>query len=303
MISSLRMRHLEVVLAVAQAGSMQRAAQRVRLTQPAISKLIGEIESILGAVLFTRSKRGVVLTESGVAFVGRAEALLNDVEQSRSEAVAISKGQRGLLRIGMLSVAEGDILPKSLLAMQKIAPGLRVRIEEGTYAALLDALQRGELDCVIGRLETGLSQVDVQTVALTHPAPSLVARAGHPLARRKRVGLEDLVEWPWVLPRGNAPVRVAIDKIFIQAGLLPPLPLVESTSIRLNYELLSQSDMIGVMTADATADYVARRKLVVLPLAIGALLPPISVMQRAGQRSNVMSLFLDVLKKVGANLA
>ncbi|MBN9080272.1 MAG: LysR family transcriptional regulator [Rhizobiales bacterium] len=298
MISSLRMRHLEVVLAVAQAGSMQRAAQRVRLTQPAISKLIGEIEAILGVSLFVRSKRGVALTESGQAFIGRAEALLNDVEQSRQEAVAVSKGLRGHLRIGMLSVAEGDILPKSLLALQKIAPTLRVRIEEGTYGALLDALQRGELDCVIGRLETGLSGVDVQSIAF-HLAPSLVVRAGHPLARRKRFDLVDLIAWPWVLPRDNAPVRVAIDKIFIQAGLVPPLPLVESTSIRLNYELLSQSDMIGVMTADATADYVARRKLAVLPFAIGDLLPPISVMHRAGQRSNVLSLFLDVLKKAG----
>lgn len=296
MISSLRMRHLEVVLAVAQAGSMQRAAQRVRLTQPAISKLIGEIEAILGATLFVRSKRGVALTESGQAFIGRAEALLNDVEQSRHEAVAISKGHRGLLRVGMLSVAEGDILPKSLLALQKIAPGLRVRIEEGTYTALLDALLRGELDCVIGRLEAGLSGVDVQTIAF-HPAPSLVARAGHPLARRKRVTLADLAACAWVLPRGNAPVRVAIDKIFIQAGLVPPVPLVESTSIRLNYELLSQSDMIGVMTADATTDYVARRKLVVLPLDIGDLLPPIGIMQRPGQRSHVMTLFLSLLKK------
>jgi DNA-binding transcriptional LysR family regulator len=304
MISSLRMRHLEVVLAVASAGSMQRAVQRIHLSQPAISKLIKEIEAILGVALFERSKRGVILTESGRAFVVRAEALLNDVEQSRREAVAIGKGLRGNLRIGMLAVIESSLLPKSLLALQKIAPGLRVSIEEGTYSALLDALVRGELDCVIGRLEAGERvretgrEIELETTVLTRPPVHIVVRAAHPFARRKRLPLAALAESTWVLPRSNAPVRAAIDKLFVQAGLVPPVPLVESTSIRLNYELLRASDMIGVMTADATADYVARGKLAILPLAFGQALPPIGVMQRPGQRSNAMGLFLDVLKKM-----
>lgn len=299
MLSSLRMRHLEVVLAVAEAGSMQRAAERVRLTQPAISKLIGEIEALLGAPLFVRSKRGVALTESGQAFIGRAEALLNDVEQSRNEAVAISKGLLGDLRIGMLSVAEGDLLPKGLLALRQVAPGLQVRIEEGTYVALVLALKRGELDCVIGRLEAGTRDIELETVALVRQPIHPVVRVGHPLARRKRVPLPELAQCSWVLPRLNAPVRVAIDRMFIEAGLSPPVPFVESTSIRLNYELLLASDMVGVMTADATADYVKRGKLVTLPLPFGENLPPVGVMLRPGQRSSTMRLFLDVLKKAG----
>jgi DNA-binding transcriptional LysR family regulator len=301
MISSLRMRHLEVVLAVAGAGSMQRAAQRIHLTQPAISKLIKEIEAILGVALFERSKRGVSLTESGRAFVARAEAVLNDIEQSRREAVAISKGLRGNLRIGMLAVIESGLLPKSLLALQKIAPGLRVRIEEGTYSALLDALVRGELDCVIGRLEAGTKEsereIELETTVLMRPPVHIVVRAAHPLAGRKRLPLAELAESQWVLPRSSAPVRAAIERLFVQAGLVPPVPLVESTSIRLNYELLRASDMVGVMTADATADYVARGKLAILPISFGETLPPIGVMQRPGQRSNAMGLFLDVLKK------
>ena len=124
MASPLRIRHLDVLLAVAAEGSMQRAAQRVHLTQPAISKLVREMEAMFGAPLFERSKRGVTLTECGRALATRAEYLLNDVERAREEIAAIGKGTLGSLRIGALPVVESTLLPKSLMALRRIAPAL-----------------------------------------------------------------------------------------------------------------------------------------------------------------------------------
>lgn len=293
----LRTRHFDVLLAVAAEGSMQRAAQRVHLTQPAISKLVREMETMFGAPLFERSRRGVVLTESGRALAIRAEYLLNDVELAREEIAAIGRGMVGSLRIGALPVAESGLLPKSLAALRRVAPALRIRVQEGTSATLLGALVRGELDCVIGRLDADATGKNLRTERLLRLATCIVARRRHPLAGRKRVTLEALAAYPWILPQPGAPIRTVIDSLFAAAGLAAPVPLVESTSIRLNYELVRTSDMIGVMPEDAAVAYSSGRSLAILPFDLGDRLPYVGVMTRTAPPSHALSLFLRLLRE------
>jgi DNA-binding transcriptional LysR family regulator len=295
--SPLRMRHLDVLLAVAAEGSMQRAAQRVHLTQPAISKLVRELETMFGAPLFDRSKRGVTLTECGRALATRAEYLRNDIERARDEVSAIASGTLGSLRIGALPVVESALLPQSLMALRKIAPALRIRVQEGTSAALLDQLRRGEIDCVIGRLDAGADGQDIRAEKLLRLPTRIVARRRHPLAARKRVTPDQLAAYPWVLPQPGAPIRTVIDGVFAAAGLPAPVPLVESTSIRLNYELMRSSDMIGVMPDDAATAYMAGRALAILSFDIADRLPWVGVMTRTAPPSHALTLFLRVLRE------
>jgi DNA-binding transcriptional LysR family regulator len=295
--SPLRMRHLDVLLAVAAEGSMQRAALRVHLTQPAISKLVRELETMFGATLFDRTKRGVTLTECGRALAIRAEYLRNDIEHAREEVAAIGRGTLGSLRIGALPVVESQVLPQSLMALRRIAPALRIRVQEGTSATLLDQLRRGELDCVIGRLDSGADGKEIQAETLLRLPTRIVARRRHPLAARKRVTPEQLAAYPWVLPQPGAPIRTVIDGVFAAAGIPAPVPLVESTSIRLNYELMRSSDMIGVMPDDAAAAYKADHALAILPFDIGDRLPWVGVMTRTAPPSHALTLFLRVLRE------
>lgn len=297
MVTSLRARHLDVLLAVATAGSMQRAAQSVHLTQPAISKLVREMEAMFGATLFERSKRGVVLTDSGRALATRAEYLLNDIERAREEVAAIGQGTLGSVRIGALPVAESRLLPQCLMALRRIAPQLRIRVQEGTTASLLDSLRRGEIDCVIGRLDPGATGTDLSVERLVKLPTRIVVRRRHPLAGRRRVTPEQLATYPWVLPQPGAPIRIVIDGVFTAAGLAPPIPLVESASIRLNYELVRASDMIGVMPDDAAAAYASSRSLAILPFELGDRLPFVGVMTRPAPPSQALSLFLRVLRE------
>lgn len=293
---SLRTRHLDVLLAVAAAGSMQRAAQRINLTQPAISKMVREMEATFGAPLFERSKRGVTLTECGRALAIRAEYLLNDIARAYEEIAAIDKGTLGSLRIGVLPVAEGALLPKGLMALRRIAPALRIRIHEGTGPALLAALRRGEVDCVIGRLDiAGTSAGDLRTERLLRLPTRVVTRRRHPLAARKRVTLKELASYPWILPEPGSPIRTVIESVFTAAGVAAPVPIVESASIRLNYQLVQSSDMIGVMPDDAASAY--GRALTVLPFEPGERLPWVGAMTRSAPSSQALNLFLRVLRE------
>jgi DNA-binding transcriptional LysR family regulator len=297
MTSSLRMRHLDVLLAVAAEGSMQRAAQRVHLTQPAISKLVREMEEMFGAQLFDRSKRGVVLTESGRALAARAEYLRNEIDRAREEVAAIGRGTLGALRIGALPVAESRLLPQSLMALRKIAPQLQIRVQEGTTASLLDQLRRGEIDCVIGRLDSHATGRDLQTERLVKLPTRIVVRRQHPLAGRRRVTPEQLAAYPWILPQAGAPIRIVIEGVFSEAGLAPPAPLVESAMIRLNFELVRASDMIGVMPDDAAQTYAAARSLAILPFELGDRLPFVGVTTRPAPPSQALTLFLRLLRE------
>jgi DNA-binding transcriptional LysR family regulator len=296
-LSPLRIRHLEVLLAVAAEGSMQRAAHRIHLTQPAISKLVREMEIMFGAKLFERSKRGVTLTESGRALAIRAEYLRNDVARTREEVAAIGRGTLGALRIGALPVAESRILPQSLMALRRIAPDLLVRVQDGTGAALLGSLRRGEIDCVIGRLDAGATGKDLCIEKLLRLQTRIVARRDHPLVSRRRVTLGELASYPWVLPQPGAPIRTVIDGIFAAAGIPVPVPIVESTSIRLNYELVRTSDLIGVMPDDAASAYAASGALAILRFEFGDRLPWVGVMTRTAPPSQALILFLRVLRE------
>jgi DNA-binding transcriptional LysR family regulator len=292
----LRLRNFEVLLAVAGEGSMQRAAQRVNLTQPAITKIVQELEAAFGAQLFARSKRGVTLTESGSALAAQARILINDLGATRDRIAAIDAGTLGSLHLGVLPVVESSILPKCLQALRRRAPDLHIRIEEGTRAALLGSLSRAELDCVIGRLAPGGEDTQFRCEPLVELPVRIVCAPRHPLAAARRMTLSALARYPWVLPRIGAPIRTVIDSRFVTAGLAPPLPRVESTSIRLNYELIRGSDMIGVMTADAADAYAAQKRLHILPLEISDALPHVGVIMRQTAPSNALRLFTELLR-------
>jgi DNA-binding transcriptional LysR family regulator len=183
------------------------------------------------------------------------------------------------------------------MALRRIAPELRIRVQDGTGVALLDQLRRGETDCVIGRLDAGADGKDIRAEKLLRLPTRIVARRRHPLAAHRRVTPEQLASYPWVLPQPGAPIRTVIDGVFAAAGIPAPVPLVESTSIRLNYELMRSSDMIGVMPDDAAAAYNAGRALAILPFDIGERLPWVGVMTRTAPPSHALTLFLRVLRE------
>jgi DNA-binding transcriptional LysR family regulator len=294
---ALKTRHLQVFLAVAKAGSMQRGAREAHLTQPAVSKLIGELEATLGAPLFERSRRGVVPTECGRALIGRAELVLNDLASAKDEIAAIARGEAGRVRVGVLPVAEARLLSNTLLALRKTAPGLAVQIEDGTREVMLNALRRGEIDCVIGRLDAGAGDRDLHIEKLIQLPAAIVVSPSHALARRRRLSWPDLLPYPWILPQRGGPIRTAIDREFTDQGLAPPLPAIETTSFRLIQAVVAATDMIGVISYEASSAYKRTGELAVLPIKLSGRLPHIGVVTRTAMGSKALGTFLAALRK------
>ena len=139
----LRVRHLQLLAILDDSGSVRSAADELNLSQPAVSKMLAEVESAFGHRLFDRGRRGVVANTHGRAAVHRARVVLNELQGAAHELQGM-RGGGGLLRLGTLSVT--DIVPAAVVRLRQRLPGSRVQIREGRVQELIAALLDGVLD-------------------------------------------------------------------------------------------------------------------------------------------------------------
>ncbi len=281
--SRLKMRHVQLVVAVDEERSIHKAALRLRMTQPATTKLLGELEHLLDLKLFERTTRGIIPTPHGEALARHARAVLGTLDHARNEMAALSAGATGRLSIGMLLVAAPLLVPRALLAFKRRNPRVTVQLHEGTLGALLPMLSRGDLDLIVGRLTSDFATSGLAFIHCYDEPMAAVARRGHPLQRRRRLTLADLARESWVLPTPEAAYRHRMDAAFRQAGVEPPAQLVESLSLLTNVTLLEESDMLGVMPFNTARHYARAGGLVPLRVAVPLPSGPVGVMTRSEQ--------------------
>ncbi len=295
--SKLRFAHLRAFSLVASHSSMQAAARSLRISQPAVSKLIQDLEDTLGARLFVRTRRGVSLTEAGRTLAVRSEQLLNDLAATCEEVAAVSMGATGSVRIGVLPVAVTKLLPSTLSRLFRTTPGLSIHIEEGTTAALLGSLMRGEIDCVLGRLDRNDISADLEHEKLIDLPISIVTGTSHPLAQVRRPKWRDLAQYTWIVPPVGSPIRLVIEMQFALAGVRLPVTALQSTATQINASILQSSDLVGVMGVDAASEYAAAKKLRIIDVPMPLRLPPIGIVTRPGHVSRALGAFQSALRE------
>ncbi|MGF1470071.1 MAG: LysR substrate-binding domain-containing protein [Sandaracinaceae bacterium] len=186
------LRHLHVFLAVARHLSFRRAAEELHLAQPAVSKAIKQLEEALGARLFDRDSRRVLLTRAGCHLVETLPDALQQVTSSLDETRAVAHGRRELVRVGYATAAMTSYLPPVLADWDERLDGLRVELREGTSDDLLVRLRSGHLDaCFV------VHEVDDPALCSRQVGAErlgVVLWADHRLTRRRRVRLEDLAD-------------------------------------------------------------------------------------------------------------
>ncbi|MGN6461241.1 MAG: LysR family transcriptional regulator [Pseudolabrys sp.] len=261
-----RLRQLELLAALAQEPTLSAAARAVNLSQPAASKLLNRLAADLGVPLFERAGRTLRPTAAGQALLRRAAALIGDLERAQDELGAIGEGLVGSARLGAGVGSCYVLVPHALIDLLEAAPDISVTVREGTIGELLGGLRAGHFDLVVGRLDAPLTDRTLAVEELYDPPMRVVCGPQHPLARRHDVRWSDVADAEWVLPEEGTPMRRGVDVLFRRLHRPPRRALIESSSIQTNVALLSQRDMLWVLSADI-ADYFARLgALHVLPL-------------------------------------
>ncbi|QBK06434.1 LysR family transcriptional regulator [Hylemonella gracilis] len=305
LVRRLRLRHLELLVALVDAGTLRAAATRLHLSQPALSKMLGEIETGFGVRLFERSSQGVMPNALGQAVVYRARVMLGELARGKDEVDALRTGASGVLRVGTLSVTSA--VPKAIVHLRRGLPAARVQILEGRVRELIQRLLDGELDCVFGAITPELLTSDLlpqlRPEVLLDDELCVLCGADHPLGRRRRLQWADLRTFAWVTPPKDTLVRQAFMTAFLNGGLEPPEPAIEVlSSVSVGSLLRMDSTLLGAVRFEHAQDELSRagvRRLTVTP---AVPLPSLGLYTRRATESPtpLVQAFAAAIRRVGA---
>jgi len=295
-----RLRHVELIAELHDCGSILKAARRLSLTQPTVTKALRDVESTLGVRLFERSNRGLEPTAYGEIFARHAKIVLAQLRHAAEELESLRAGYSGKVTVGTLLAASASILPDAIAMLKKQRPAVAISVVVGTYDILMPSLLVGDLDMVLGRLpDEGRSRALVYEEFYAEPI-CVVARRGHPLARKRRLTLRELTNEPWLLPLPETALRRQIERAFVEAGAPLPRNVIESVSILTNRALLRKSDCIGVMPYHVALDDVELGLLAILPVKLKSIETPVGAILRApGKLPPAAAALLDCLRLAG----
>jgi DNA-binding transcriptional LysR family regulator len=256
----MEIRQLRAFVAIADAGTFTAAAQRVHITQAAISMQIRQLETELGVKLFVRAPRRVLLTEAGEQLLQRARHILRDHDAALDEVTELAGTQRGRLRIGSASaVVTTDVLPKLLQEVRRQNAGANVTLVSGTSDALVRQLLDGELDVAFVSLP--VEARGIHTERLSQDQLVAVASPRHRLARQKTVSAYTLAGEKLILGERGGNTRRLIDQFFAQAGvsLHVSMELSRQAAIR---RMVEEDMGVGIVPLQSVSDACAKGRLV-----------------------------------------
>lgn len=304
LVRRLRVRHLELLVVLIEAGTLRAAAQRLNLSQPALSKMLAEVESAFGSRLFERSPQGLAPNSLGAAAAYRARVILGELSQAVDEVDALRNGAQGVLRLGTLSVTSS--VPRAVARLRRQMPRARIQIQEGRVRDLVQKLLNGELDCVFGAITPDLLTSDwlglLEPELLLQDTLCVLCGEGHPLARRRRLTWADLHGHPWVAPPKDTLVRQALMTAFLNVGLQPPEPAVEVlSSVTVGSILRLDPALLGATRLEHATDELARKGVRRLMVQQAVPLPSLGLYTRRGRQSSpLLSAFADALRHTGS---
>ncbi len=275
--SNLKLRHLQLLVALDEFRHLGRAADFLALTQPAVSKSLAEIERTFSLDLFVRSTRGTEPTPYGASVVRFARSVLADYARTQDEIAAVASGAAGRVIAGAMVVATPGLLAPAVQALKRRNAQTTVSVEEGDLTRLLPRLRVGELDLIVARLEPGYAAPDLETEPLFDEPMCIVVPREHALAARRKVDWSDLVALPWVVPPAWASSRVKLAQVFYQHGLHPPTDLVETASFLHTLTFMTQLQAVGFV-ARGVGEHLERQGLARrLKLEVPIELPPVGL--------------------------
>lgn len=275
----IRLRHLHTFVAVAQQGTLGRAAETLNLSQPALSKTLNELEQLTGTRLFERGRLGAQLTLVGEQFLTHAVKVL-DALNTAGQALNRKEGLNSdIVRIGALPTAALGILPSVIGQFHQQQKDITLQVATMNNTMLLAGLKSGEIDIGIGRMSDPELMSGLNYELLFLESLKLVVRPGHPLLQ-ETVTLSRVMEWPVVVsPKGTLP-RQNAETLLQSQGCKIPSGCIETLSASLSRQLTVDYDYVWFVPSGAVKDDLRRGLLAALPVPTQGAGEPIGILTR-----------------------
>jgi DNA-binding transcriptional LysR family regulator len=246
----LSFKELERFVAVVEYGSLGEAAKTLGVTQQALGRSLTKLEDIMGAKLVSRSQGSQTRpTLTGEAFLHYAKSQLNSISQARHHVQSLVGARAGRVSLGIGETCDIGALSQAVGEFHESQPGVEISLLEDYTEPLLDRLLEGELDCVVGVIpDADYTRRGVVHELLYSIADIVVARAQHPLFKRKRLRLKDLQGYTWLVARRRSNDWAVVRDAFLAENLDPPQRLIRTDAVMVGTQLMLQDDYLFMVS-------------------------------------------------------
>ncbi|EFV0787857.1 LysR family transcriptional regulator [Salmonella enterica] len=275
----IRLRHLHTFVAVAQQGTLGRAAETLNLSQPALSKTLNELEQLTGTRLFERGRLGAQLTVPGEQFLTHAVKVLDALNTAGQALNRKEDANADVVRVGALPTAALGILPAAIGRFHQQQKSTSLQVATMNNTMLLAGLKSGEIDLGIGRMSDPELMGGLNYELLFLESLKLVVRPGHPLLQ-ETITLSRVMEWPVVVsPKGTVP-RQNAEALLQSQGCKMPAGCIETLSASLSRQLTVDYDYVWFVPSGAVKEDLRQATLVSLPVPTQSAGEPIGILTR-----------------------
>ncbi|ECS4195662.1 LysR family transcriptional regulator [Salmonella enterica subsp. enterica serovar 4,[5],12:i:-] len=275
----IRLRHLHTFVAVAQQGTLGRAAETLNLSQPTLSKTLNELEQLTGTRLFERGRLGAQLTVPGEQFLTHAVKVLDALNTAGQALNRKEDASADVVRVGALPTAALGILPAAIGRFHQQQKSTSLQVATMNNTMLLAGLKSGEIDLGIGRMSDPELMGGLNYELLFLESLKLVVRPGHPLLQ-ETITLSRVMEWPVVVsPKGTVP-RQNAEALLQSQGCKMPAGCIETLSASLSRQLTVDYDYVWFVPSGAVKEDLRQATLVSLPVPTQSAGEPIGILTR-----------------------
>lgn len=299
----LKVRHFALIVAIADFGTTHRAADSINMTQSTASKMLRDLEEMIGAPLFKREPRGMTPTPLGEFMLANARTMLTRMRRFADEFEVLRQGGYGTLVLGAIMGSAPDLVAKAVAEMKRSRPQLVIQMLGETSDTILDMLEEEKLDLAVGRFSSARHRQLFAFELLAEEPLVLVGRKGHALSEYFEGDLPTLSTQPWVLQPKATPTRQVLDGAFEKADIKPPRNVIECGSIFAILNLVQVSDAIALLPTSVVDAHLKAGLLDQLPMRPTISVPGFGLVTRKGDiPSEPARMFADILRRHAAEL-
>jgi len=301
----LKLRQLEILSAVAESGTMGKAAQRLAVSQPVVSKAIADLERTLGVQLLDRGQRGAEPTLYGRALLRRSLAIFDEINQSVNEIDFLADPTAGELHIGCTETITAGLVAAAIERLSRRHPKLVFHMELADVATLRQHfLRERKCELIIGRMVSAAAEPDMETEALFNERPMVVVGPGNKWLGRRKIALAQLVDEPWILSSSESLPGAPLFEAYRAIKLSLPRATIISNSLGLRRKLLPGGGFVTLVPESVLR--FGPEPSFFRPLSVSlpsAPLPVAVVTLKNRTLSAVAQLFIDCVRELAKPLA
>lgn len=295
----IKLRHIVCFLEVARLKSVVRAAEALNMSQPAASKTIQELEEVLGAALFDRSRRSLVLSPAGESFQRHASASVAALRQG-VDAV-LDDTAPDVIRVGSLPTVSAKILPQAVQRFTSEQIRYRVRVVTGPNDHLLSLLRAGDLDVIIGRMADPEHIVGLSFEHLYAERVVFVVRRDHPLLRRRRFKLAAIEEYQILRPPPGSVILPSVERLLTAHGVTELKADIETVAVTFGRRYTRATDAVWIISEGVVAEDIESGDLALLPVDTSETYGAVGLTTRSAERPGEgAELFMQHVREIAS---